>query len=461
MEGVKESAAVDFLSKQIQGSRWHGTVYLAGGFPRDQLLGLDPKDIDLVIDFPDGGIEFAKWITAKLKLGAPVIFPRFGTAKFTLKNITHMGQDLSGIDIECVMPRTEKYTQGSRKPQVALGTMKDDVERRDFTVNSLLKNLTSGEILDLTGKGKEDIKRGIVRSAIDPNIIFREDPLRMLRAIRFTVKYGWTLPLFMIKALKANASLLKQISSERIQDELNKILVTASPDTGIRLLQMTGLNQYVIPELDLLVGLKQNRYHVWDANKHTLEVVKAVPAELVRRLTALLHDIGKAQTQSVIAGELHFYRHEEIGAEMAEDILRRLKYPTDIISAVVAGVGNHMRLKGAGLEGEIVSDKALRKLKNDLGPHIEHILDVMHADNLSHAVPMDKQIPKVRDRLSKLGMPEGKIVLPIDGNDVISILKIEPGPKVGKLLAKVKDAWLANPHLTRDEAIAIIKKAKV
>ena len=132
----------------------------------------------------------------------PVVFPTFGTAKFTLKGITHNGIDLSDIDIESVATRKEKYTTGSRKPEVSAGDLADDVNRRDFTVNSLLKDLTTGEILDLTGKGQEDIKRGIVQTPLNPDVIFTDDPLRILRAARFAIKYGWDLPMFMIRAMK-------------------------------------------------------------------------------------------------------------------------------------------------------------------------------------------------------------------------------------------------------------------
>jgi poly(A) polymerase len=308
-EGVKETMAVEFLSNEVKNSKWKGKVFIAGGAVRDELLGLDLKDIDLVVEFPDGGIEFANWLTRKLGIWSssnPVIYPRFGTAKFNLRGVKYKGVDLSDIDVECVMTRTEVYDGKTRKPEVGYGTIAQDAERRDFTVNSLMKDLSSGEILDLTGMGKSDIQKGIVRSAIDPNIIFKEDPLRMLRAIRFAVKYNWTLPLYMIKALKANAHMLKNISAERIQDELNKMLVTKSPDTAVRLLQMTDLNKYVAPELDLLIGLQQNKYHKWDANKHTLEVLKGVPADLKTRLAALFHDIGKWETKTVVDNAVHF-----------------------------------------------------------------------------------------------------------------------------------------------------------
>jgi len=299
----KVKAAVGLIKQTIKGTEWEGKVFIAGGAVRDELMGNDPKDVDLLINVPDGGIKFADWITTELGIhtkGNPVIYPRFGTAKFSLRRQKFNGEDLSDIDIECVMPRKETYFEGDRKPDVSQGTLKDDVFRRDFSVNSLLKDLSTDEILDLTGMGKDDIKAGIVRTPLDPDVIFTDDPLRMLRAVRFTTKYGWKLPLFMIRSLKRNAKKLQNISSERIREELDKMLLTKTPDKAIRLLQILGLSKYIFPELDKLIKMKQNKFHKYDAMRHTLEVLKNTPPDLVTRLSALLHDVGKGKTKTEI-----------------------------------------------------------------------------------------------------------------------------------------------------------------
>jgi len=300
----KIKASVEFIKNLIKGTEWEGNVFIAGGAVRDELMGNDPKDIDLLINIPDGGILFAEWITKKLGIyregSNPVIYPRFGTAKFTLRRQKHNGIDLSSVDIECVMPRKEIYVDGDRKPDVSHGSLKDDVDRRDFTTNSLLKDLSTGEILDLTGMGRDDIKNGIVRTPLDPDIIFTEDPLRMLRAVRFAIKYNWKLPLFMIRALRKNAKKLPNISSERIQEELNKMLLTDNPDKAIRLLQILGLSKYIFPEMDKLIKMKQNRFHKYDVMKHSLEVLKNTPPDLITRLSALLHDVGKGKTRTEV-----------------------------------------------------------------------------------------------------------------------------------------------------------------
>jgi poly(A) polymerase len=231
LEAQREELALEFLSKLLKNSPFANRVYLCGGAVRDAVMGKDVKDIDLVVAEPDGGIKFAEWLTKKLgihKPGAnPVTFPRFGTAKLNLRGVKVGGVDLSDLDIEVVMTRGEEYTPGSRKPEVAYADLAKDAERRDFTVNALYKDLTTGETLDPTGKGFDDIQRGVIRTPTDPNITFKDDPLRMLRAIRFACKYNWKMPKSLVTALSENAHMLQHISSERIQDEFNKMLMTA------------------------------------------------------------------------------------------------------------------------------------------------------------------------------------------------------------------------------------------
>lgn len=464
-EGKTEKAAEQFLSKMVRSSPFKGKVYIAGGYVRDEFMGLDPKDIDIVVELSQGGIKFAEYVTKQMgnyKKGSnPVIYPKFGTAKFNLKG-KHNGLDLSGIEVEAVMSRSEQYTRGSRKPDVKPGTLKQDVERRDFTVNSLLKDLTSGEVVDLTGQGKADIKKGVIRTPLDPNIIFSEDPLRMLRAIRFTVKYGWDLPLFMIRAIKKNSKKINSISSERIRDEFDKMLGTKKPKQAVRLLKITGLMQHIMPELQSTIGVTQNKYHTVDVWNHLLDVLEKVPTDVTKRLAALFHDIGKPTVKKIIDNEVHFYQHEDISAEIAEKMMRRLKYPNEIISKVTSLVKSHMRLKSAGDKGEKISDKALRKFKRNVGDHLEDVLDLMDADNKSHSghSSIQGQIPGIRTRLKGLkDAPKtggSQYSIPITGDDIRN-LGVNPGPIYKKILSAVQDAADDDPSLTRNQALAIVK----
>lgn len=464
LEGEKENAALDYLTQLVKSGPFKGRVFLAGGAVRDMQLGKDPKDLDVVVTGGiDAGMEFAKWATKTIgnyKEGSnPVLYPTYGTAKFTLKGVTHNAIDLSDVDIESVATRKEKYSIGSRKPEVSGGDLGDDVRRRDFTVNSLLKDLTTGEILDLTGMGKDDIKRGMVRTPLDPDIIFTEDPLRILRAARFAMKYDWDLPMFMIRSMKKNALQLKNISFERIRDELDKMLLTNSPKRAIKLLKITGVLDYIIPEFKAAYGMTQNIHHKHDVFQHSLEVLSKTQPVLIQRLMGLFHDIGKTVTKSVTPeGKVHFYGHEEAGTDIVKDVMKRLKYPNELIAAVSKGVRNHMRLKSGGPDSFKLSDKALRKFKVEMGDELENTLDVIHADNIAHADAsnMPDQIKNIRERLKNLDVDVKKPNLPINGED-LKQLGIKPGPIYSEILSKITDEWYEDPNLSRAKAIEIAK----
>lgn len=463
-EGAKELAIEDFLKNLIRGTEWENKVFIAGGYVRDYVMGKDPKDLDLMINKVNGGIEFAEWVTKRVgnykQYSNPVIFPRFGTAKFNLNGIIHNGMDLSGTDIEAVMPRSETYTSGSRKPEVGFSSLQGDAERRDLTVNALFKNLSTGEILDLTGKGFDDLKKGVVRTPLEPSKTFIDDPLRMLRVVRFYAKYKWDIPGYILKALKANASQLENISAERIQDELNKMLMTSNPDKAVKLLKVTNLLQYVIPELKQAVKMTQNHHHSMDVFGHTLDVLRKTKPVLVQRLMGLFHDIGKIVTRSVTPTGVHFYGHEHVGAEMAEKIMKRLKYPNEVIESVKKGIANHMRLKQGGDTAVNLTDKALRKFTMDVGDQLENVLDLIHADNIAHseASSMPNQIDFVRNRLKSLETTTSKPKLPITGFDLQKELGLKPGPIFSEIMKAITEAWMEDPKLSREKALDIAKE---
>lgn len=460
MEGANAKQMEELIRDNIRGSEWQGKVFAVGGFVRDEIMGKQPKDLDVVVDKPQGGIEFSVWFAKKLgiyKEGSnPVTFPRFGTAKVSLDGVVYKGTDFTGEDLEAVMPRAEQYNDpNSRKPDVQYTDLKGDALRRDLTINAIYKDISSGQIFDPVG-GTTDIKNKSIRTPIDPDLIYGDDALRMFRVIRFATQYGWELSPEVINGIKRNIHRLGNTSKERIRDELNKILVTKDPARGMRMLRDTGLLPYVSKELQDAVGMTQNVHHVHDVFEHTLEVLKNTKPELVQRLMALFHDIGKTTTRTETPTGVHFYGHEDASAEIVDRVLRALKYPTDIIEAVKAGVKNHMRLKSGGDDVVKLSDKALRKFKIELGQNLEHILDVIHADNIAHAdaSAMPNQIEKVRQRLKALDIQVKKPTLPINGEDLIH-MRIPKGPMFSKILAAVTDAWYENPNITREEALAI------
>lgn len=461
MTQTPEQAVLALIREAIQGTEWENQVFIAGGYVRDEILGRQSKDIDLVITRENGGLEFAHWITKRFKCnttGNPVVFPRFGTAKFHIR-ATVDGMNLGDVQIEAVMPRTETYIEGSRKPDVGFTSLEEDAKRRDFTVNSLFRNVSTGEIVDFTD-GVNDIQHGIIRTAIAAEIIFKDDPLRMLRVFRFATRFEWEVDPMLIYSVVQHAPRIQSISKERIADELVKILMSDEPRIGFLGMWYTGLLDFILPDLARQKGVMQNDYHHQDVFDHIMTVVENCPFDARVRLMALFHDIGKADTRSVGEdGRVHFYKHEEVGAEIAERVLEELRFPRSTINSVVKGVREHMRLKGAGMRGEVISDKALRKLREDLGSDFDMILDLMHADNISHAPEhnMPDQIPGIRQRFETLYDRPPKVELPINGNDVMQELGIKPGPAVKAALEKVKDAWFENPNLTRDEALQIIR----
>lgn len=466
LESTSEETVMIFLKNVIKGTEWENEVFLAGGAVRDEIMKKTAKDLDFVVlGNLNSGINFSIWLSNKLgnfKEGSnPVIYQKYGTSKLSLNNNKF---DLPSIELEFVAPRKESYTFGSRKPEVSDGKLIDDVLRRDLTINSLLKNVSTSEILDLTGKGIEDIKNGIIRTTSDSSIIFEEDPLRMLRAIRFAVKYNFDINTDVIKSIRKHAFLIDTISKERINDELNKILVSPDPSKGIRLLKITTLLSYIIEEFNDAVGMRQNLHHKDDVFKHSMDVLSKTPNDLKTRLIALFHDIGKVLTKTITPeGSVHFYNHEKAGEDMVKKIMSRLKYPNNLIDAVALGVKNHMYLKQGGDDATGLSDKSIRKFISAVGDNLDSILDVIHADNISHSETssMSNQINIVRQRINVLNnnLDQTKLKLPIDGNDLMKV-GLKPGKIFREILNAVQESWYENPNLTKEDAMEIVNRYK-
>lgn len=455
---------VEFLRAQIKGTEWDGKVFAVGGFVRDQMLGKEPKDLDIVISENQGGWNFTVWLAKKLgiyKEGSnPLINSSFGTANLRLDGVIWNGIDFSTENIDAVMFRKEQYPDpNSRKPVVQFTPyIEVDAQRRDITFNALYLDIASGEILDPTGKGKEDLKAGVVRTAIDPTEIYTDDALRMFRAVRFAAQLNFKLSPEVMEGIKNNLHRLHNTSKERVREELNKILVSKHPDYGLRLLRDTGLLSHIGEEFKQMVGMTQNAHHKDDVFDHTIAVIMGTNPELLRRLIALFHDIGKVVTRSVTPTGVHFFGHEEAGTDIVERIMMELKYPRILIDAVKLGVRYHMRLKQGGDDGVKLSDSTLRRFKIALGDYLEHTLDVIHADNTAHAEAssMPNQVAAVRQRLSKLDVQVKKPNLPINGNDLLA-LGFKPGPSIGNVLKAVTDKWYENPQISKEEALGIAR----
>ena len=441
------------LEKEIRmaiiGTEFENTTYIVGGFVRDKIMGKESNDLDIVVTLPDGGIELAKLLYQKKLSSRPVIFQRFGTAQV----------NILGYKIEFVMSRKESYKINNRKPDVKPGTIEDDIYRRDFTVNSLVMNVMNSKIRDISGKGMPDIKAKIIRATSRPDLIFNEDPLRLLRAVRFAVQLDFIIEESTMNGIIRNAKMIENISRERIRDELIKILLSPAPAGGIRILVQTGIMQYVIPEIVLLNGAQQNKYHDKDTLEHSLQVLQNTPEDIVLRLSALLHDIAKPQTRTEDKKSVHFYQHEIAGAKRARKILNDLKFPKETITKVCKLIKNHMRLKAFGDTLKDFSDVAVRRLIFQMDSELEPLLSLIHADNISHAKDynLPNQIPNLKLRIvSNLKKINGK-KLPVTGRDIMLHFEMSEGQNIGRILDKAYEIWLMHPLWNKTEILKEIR----
>ena len=429
------STVLDRLREATEGSEYEGRLYLVGGIVRDRVLGLpDDEDVDIVLE--GDATELASFFFQKgIADHAPVVYPRFGTAML----------GVAGRQVELVSARSESYAPESRKPDVALATLDQDVLRRDFTINTLLQNLHTGEILDLTGRGMSDIHEGIIRTPTDPEITFEDDPLRMLRAIRFAARFGFRISDETWQAILDKAHRLEIISAERIRDEFSKMLMTPGRTKAIEMLKETRLLHQFAPELVVMHGVTQNAYHLYDVWTHTMKALDSIPedSDLTLRLAALFHDVGKPHTHSVDEHDnVHFYTHQHVGADMTRKILNRLRYPNDIISHVVRLVAMHLRI---GEYDSDWTDAAIRRLVRDAAGDLEAMITLTQADKSAAntampSVDMEELRMRIAETQSKVDAVS--VHSPLNGCDIMHLLGIPQGP----LLAEIKN-FLVNEIL--------------
>lgn len=456
---------VKYLRDIIDGTEWSGHCYAVGGCVRDSLRGSDIiKDIDLVVDLRPGcGIEFAQFLHVNgYTIDEPTIASSFGTAAFKLR-------DFPNEVIEVVQTRSEDYVdRSSRNPVIRFGTLQEDAKRRDFTINCMYLNISDNTLHDGSGCGFYDIKHGIIDCVDDPDIIFSDDPLRMLRCIRFNVRFGYQISVRTWNGIIKNADRLSIITTERIQDEFNKILTAPYAVDGLQSLIDSGLMKYIIPELYDCVGCEQNKYHKDDIWGHTLSVITYTNCnDLKLRMAALLHDIAKPKVMTITDDAVrHFYGHELASADMAESILKRLKYPNNFIKEIKLLVGEHMRTKQLGKTGEKVKTHNVRQIQHLCGnPEIfKRLMDLIYADNVSHAddycMPLQTmKLLEIDKDLCENNDTGYGYKSPIDGNEVRELLGVEPSPIVGYVMKRLTRYCLSKDILpTADDCRRYVKQ---
>jgi len=435
-------------------------AFVVGGYVRDLLLGKQVKDIDIVV--VGQGVDFGRRVAQEMGRSNLVVFENFGTAMLQLDD----------WKLEFVGARKESYHRYSRKPKVEVGTLDDDLSRRDFTVNAMAVSLNAadfGSLLD-PFDGRLAMQEKILRTPLNPEATFDDDPLRIMRAFRFACQLEFSIEPSVLEAAKKMAPRLKIVSQERVSDEFMKILSSRKPSLGLRLMDETGVLKVVFPELAHLGGVDQRQdFHHKDVLQHTFRVVDNVAEtseDVWLRLAALLHDIAKPKTKAFIEGTgWTFHGHEEVGARMVKPIFKRMRLPFDRLSYVEKLVRLHLRPMALVDEG--VTDSAVRRLLFEAGEEVDDLMMICRADITSKNPKLVGQVRRNYDLVvEKMAEVEEKDRIrswqpPIKGEEIMQVCGLEPGPIVGKLKTAITDAILdgriPNDH---DAALAYLLSIK-
>jgi poly(A) polymerase len=398
-------------------------AWVVGGYVRDKLLERPHPNPDVVVERGDA-LKLAERFAELAGAGAPVMFERFGTAQVTLP----------GHLVEFVNARAESYATDSRKPDVRPATLDEDLRRRDFTINTLLMDL-DGKLHDPLG-ARKDLEARNLRTPTDPLLTFADDPLRMLRAVRFATELGFELAPDLLPAMRQMKGRLAPpvISAERIADELRRMLVSPRPRLALELLDAGGLLDAVLPELAACKGVPQSGYHTHDVFGHTLLTVERVPPDLVTRLAALFHDVGKPSTATPDGA---FTGHENVGAELARSALERLRFSQKEIETVVKLVRLHLRPVYYSSEW---SDGAVRRLARDAGPLLDRLMSLARADIGASAYPEPEKLDELQARIEEvLSELPSRLAPLVTGEDVMRVRGISPGPEVGRIKKRLEE----------------------
>jgi poly(A) polymerase len=425
-------------------------LYLVGGVVRDLVLGrlADDHDLDLTTDArPEVTTEVVTgWADAVWDQGA-----RFGT----------VGVRKGGLTFEITTHRAEAYGPDSRKPEVSYSTdVLQDLGRRDFTVNAMALRVTGApgeepELIDPHG-GVADLAAGVLRTPLGPEVSFSDDPLRMMRAARFIAGYGLRPDPELVAAVTAMVDRLEIVSAERIRDELSKLMVVDDPSDGLWFLVDTGIADVILPELPAMRVEQDPIHRHKDVLAHTLAVVAKTSPDLVLRMSALLHDVGKPKTRSIGPRGVSFHHHEVVGARMARDRLRALRFPNDQIEDIAQLVYLHLRFHGYG--DDVWTDAAVRRYVRDAGPLLDQLNELTRCDcttrNERKAKRLAARMDALEARIAELREREAlEAIRPdLDGQAVMAHLGIPPGRIVGEALAMLLEARLEEGPLEESEA---------
>ncbi len=452
------SKIISELSKETQIE-----AYLVGGCVRDLILNPSKDAIDVDIMVEGDGIAFAEMLAKKINVTKIVPFKKFATAKIPYKE----------FEIEIASARLETYDKSSRSPSmVTMSNVQDDLLRRDFTINAMAISLNEknyGEFFD-PFNGMEDLKNKILKTPLDPDTTFSDDPLRMMRAAYFASKLSLSLDKPCLDSIKNNAERISIVSQERITKELFKILGTKKPSIGLDILQQSGLMTFVFPEISVMYGLDQsNEYHHKDIFYHTLEVVDnaaQLSDKLDLRLAALVHDIAKPKTRRLSKSKGYtFYGHDDVGARMLKGISESMKFSNSTREYITKLTALHLR--PISLAKKNVTDSAIRRLIVDAGEEINDLMKLCRADittkNPKNITKYLGNFDRVEKRMNEvIDIDELKAFQsPVRGDEIMEMFDLSPGKEVGKIKTMVEDA-IINGEIKNNysSAISFLDKIK-
>jgi len=427
-------------------------VCIVGGYVRDLLLGRPADtDVDVVVEEGDAAVA-AEWLRQRWDKRARVVaFERFGTAQ-----IAFLVPGKDRFTVEFVRARAEAYSPESRKPTVRAGSMEEDAQRRDFTVNALLLD-SQGVVLDPTNRGLDDLRAGTLQTPLEPAETFSEDPLRMLRAARFVAQLEFQLGEGVEAAMAAMAHRLAIVSPERVRDELLKLLLAPRPALGMRILERTGLLHEIAPELAAMAGVAQGGYHVGDVFEHTCLALDSAPRRRLVRLGVLFHDVGKPPTAAVGPDGPTFHRHAQVGAAIAESVMRRLRFSGNEIDVVRQLVQLHMRPIQYRSDW---ADSAIRRLWHAAGELSPDLMALARADTEASSYPGLDLLAELESRLTAVGEAHPQGMRPaLGGEQLMKAFQLPPGPWIGRaqevLLEAAMEGQLTAPDEASDGSAAI------
>ncbi|MGC5034452.1 CCA tRNA nucleotidyltransferase [Streptomyces sp. DT190] len=452
-ELLRVAPVADDLARRFQEAGF--SLALVGGSVRDALLGRLGNDLDFTTDArPQDVLKIVRpWADAVWEVGIA-----FGT----------VGAHKDGYQIEVTTYRSEAYDRTSRKPEVSYGdSIEEDLVRRDFTVNAMAVALPEKEFIDPHG-GLEDLAARVLRTPGTPEESFSDDPLRMMRAARFAAQLDFEVAPEVVAAMGEMAGRIEIVSAERVRDELNKLILSPHPRKGLSLLVDTGLADRVLPELPALRLERDEHHRHKDVYDHTLIVLEQAMAleegpDLTLRLAALLHDIGKPRTRRFEKdGRVSFHHHEVVGAKMTKKRMTALKYSNELVKDVSRLVELHLRFHGYGT-GEW-TDSAVRRYVRDAGPLLDRLHKLTRSDcttrNKRKAAALSRAYDGLEERIARLQEQEelDSIRPDLDGNQIMEILGVGPGPVVGRAYQHMLEMRLENGPMEHDAAVAVLKE---